>query len=92
MRAKLVFTGNRIGRGSDMSSDQAAFDGVFDALERTYGKGIFSRRNNNSIDVALQGDGDTFILTISTDLPVDKVDEFSQAVNTELKRAGLRKT
>lgn len=75
-----------------MSSDQAAFNGVFDALERTYGKGIFSRRNNNSIDVALQGDGDTFILTISTDLPADKVDEFNTAVNRELKRAGLRMT
>jgi hypothetical protein len=75
-----------------MSSDQTAFDGVFDALERTYGKGLFSRRNSNCIDVALQSDGNTFILTVSTDLPADKVDEFNQAVNRELKRAGLRKT
>jgi hypothetical protein len=91
MRVKLVFTGARIGRGGDMSADQVAFERTFDALESAYGKGIFSKRNNNSIDVALQDeDENKFIITISTDLPDEKVAEFNQAVIRELNLSGLR--
>ncbi len=91
MRAKMVFVGARISRGSNMSADQAAFDRVFSALEQTYGKGIFTPRMNGEIDVALQDeDENKFVLTLSVDLPREKVEGFNGAVIRELNRAGLK--
>jgi len=93
MNATLVFVGSRIGRGTSMSADQAAFDRVFSKLEGSYGKGIFTPRMNGEIDVALQDeDENKFVLTISVDLPRAKVTEFNEAVINELNRAGLKTT
>ena len=93
MRAKFSFVGGRVGSGSSMTADQAAFNGVFDALEGKYGRGIFSERNRNSVDVALQDEKENqSILTISTDLPVEKIGDFNQAVIRELHYAGFAMT
>jgi hypothetical protein len=89
MKVKAKFGSKRIGSGSDMSADQAACERVFDALERAYGKGIFSKRNGNSVDVALQEDGNDIIITIETDLPKEKVEAFRKAVPAEMDRAGF---
>ena len=87
----MVFVGARIGRGTNMSADQAAFDRVFSTLEQTYGKGIFTPRMNGEIDVALQDeDENKFVLTISVDLPREKVEGFNGAVIRELNWAGLK--
>jgi hypothetical protein len=85
------FVGARIGRGKNMSADKVAFDRVFGALEQTYGKGIFTLRMNGEIDVALQDeDENKFVLTISVDIPREKVEGFNGAVIRELNRAGLK--
>jgi len=91
MRGKFVFVGNRLGRGTDTSADIAAIEPVFDALEAIYGEGIFTKRNNNSIDFAMQNEVENkYILTISTDIPEEKFAEFNEAVIRELNRAGLK--
>jgi len=72
------------------AAEKAAFDRVFDALERSYGKGIFTPRNNGEIEVALNPVENFFALKISVQLPSTKVAEFNHAVMKELNRAGLK--